>query len=330
MTSPGRTPVIVEAPENTPARRGLLLSAAGLLALASGTALSTGVTRVVQAAPDVLPEWVRFGSALIVTLWLAGLIMARTTAHSQRQRIPRLLGFGLSSLFFLYTTAPASTTLAQHLGNAVYGCTLAWLAVEVCRAHGVRLRHGFPLADGGQRRRTWMVTSLSYLICAIWSFLFTHTVAGLRAVGINEALIVGLDQRSAIGVASVVDGVLAFTATVAIEDVVIVAAAVTLLSAARRPAWQIYAVVCLVEIALHAYMGAVALAIAFYAGGRVWLYRRFGGVVPLVIGHLVLNLLVLVNWAAPASLSKLLSAIVAAASVYGASRLWSRQGGEKT
>ncbi|MDX3067100.1 hypothetical protein PV518_33835 [Streptomyces sp. ND04-05B] len=326
MMPPGRTPIVIEAPERSPSR-GTLLPAGGLLALASGPSLAAGTTQVVQSAPDALAEWVRFGGALIVTLWLAGLAIARTS-HGSRQ-IPQLLGFGLGGAFFLYTTTPASTSLAQHLGDAVYGCALAWLAVEVCRTQGVRLRPGCPVSDAEQRRRTWMVTSLSYLICVIWSFLNAQTVAGLRALGFDEALIVGLDQRSSLGVTTVADGVLAFVRTVAIEDVVIVAAVVTLLTAARRPTWQIYGVVCLVEVALHAYMGAVALTIAMYAAGRVWLYRRYGGVAPLVIGHLVFDLTVLADWMAPASVSRLLAGGLAVAAVYGAAQLWTpRRGGE--
>ncbi|WNZ06236.1 hypothetical protein [Streptomyces sp. 11x1] len=298
------------------------------MALASGPSLATGTTRVVEAAPDVLAEWVRFGGALIVTVWLAGVVIARTS-HGSRRQIPQQLGFGLGGAVFLYTTAPASTALAQHLGEAVYGCALAWLAVEVCRSQGVRLRPGFAIWDAEQRRRTWMVTSLSYLICVVSGFLTAQITAGLQALGVGEALVVGLDQRSSIGVVTVADGVLAFVTTVAIEDVVIVAAAVTLLAAARRPAWQVYGVVCLVEIALHVYMGAVALTIALYAAGRVWLYRRYGGVVPLLVGHLLFDLTVLANWTAPASASRLLAGGLAVAAVCGAARLWTpRRGGE--
>ncbi|MFF9778446.1 hypothetical protein ACF1HJ_32950 [Streptomyces sp. NPDC013978] len=126
-----------------------------------------------------------------------------------------------------------------------------------------------------------------------------------------------LDQRSSIGVASAADGVLVFVATVAIEDIVIV----TLLTAARRPVWRIYGVLCLVEIALHAYMGAVALTVAQYAAGRGWLYRRYEGVAHLVIGHLAFDATVLANWLAPAALSRLLAGTLAVAPVLGASQL---------
>ncbi|WP_286246650.1 hypothetical protein [Streptomyces graminofaciens] len=297
------------------------------MALASGPSLATGTTRVVQAAPDVLAEWVRFGGALIVTVWLTGVVITRTSHGS---RWPQLLGFGVGGAVFLYTTTPASTALAQHLGDAVYGCALAWLAVEVCRSQGVRLRPGFPVSDTEQRRRTWMVTSLSYLICVVSGFLTAQITAGLWALGVDDALVVGLEQRSSIGVVTVADGVLAFVTTVVIEDVVIVAAVVTLLAAGRRPAWQIYGVVCLVEIALHSYMGAVALTIALYAAGRVWLYRRYGGVVPVVIGHFVFDLTVLANWLAEAPVPHMLAGGLAVAAVCGAAQLRTpRRGGER-
>ncbi|WEH12328.1 hypothetical protein [Streptomyces sp. VNUA24] len=297
------------------------------MALASGPSLAAGTARVGPGAPDVLAEWVRFGGALIVTLWLAGAVIT-TTSHGSRW--PQLLGFGVGGAVFLYTTTPASTALAQHLGDAVYGCAVAWLAIEVCRSQGVRLRPGFAVSDAEQRRRTWMVTSLSYLICVVSGFLTAQITAVLRALGVDDALVVGLEQRSSIGVVTVADGVLAFVTTVAIEDVVIVAAVVTLLAAARRPAWQIYGVVCLVEIALHAYLGAVALTIAWYAAGRVWLYRRYGGVVPVVIGHFVFDLTVLANWLAPAPVAHMLAGSLAVAAVCGAAQLRTpRRGGER-
>ncbi|KFG09911.1 hypothetical protein IQ61_05855 [Streptomyces scabiei] len=312
-------PSLLDARESTPAH-GPLVSAGGLLALASCVSLAQGGAYVVESAPEALAEWVRFGGALIVTVWLAGMVTART-ASGLRQRIPRWLGGAMSGVLFLYATTPASTMLAGDLGDAAYGCALAWLAVEVCRAHGVPLISGFGVADTEQLRRTWSVTSLSFLTCVFGSFFGTQAGQLLRTLGFDGALIVGLDQRSTLGVENATSGVFAFLATVVIEDVVIVAAVVQLLTAARRPAWQVYGVVCAVEVALHAYMGAVAFTIIVFAAGRVWLYQRYGGVLPLMIGHFAFNVTVLAKWAAPAPYPHLINGVLVFAAVSGAAQL---------
>lgn len=207
--------------------------------------------------------------------------------------------------------------LARNLSAAVYGCVLAWLAIEVCRFLGLRLAGGFRTADAQQRAQTWQAVSLSFLISVLGSFAATWAERMLRSLGFDHALIVGLDQRSSIGVSGVPDSVLKFGMTVAIEVIVIVAATATLLAAARRPTWQIYSVIGLAEVVLHAYMGVPAITMIFYAAGRVWLFRRHGGFVPLVIGHAAFNLTMLVKWSAPSPYVVVIDGLFVLAAVAG-------------
>jgi hypothetical protein len=76
---------------------------------------------------------------------------------------------------------------------------------------------------------------------------------------------------------------------VAIEDVVIVAATTALLTAVRRPAWQVYTLVCVPEVLLHAYFGLPAIGMILFAAGRVWLYRQYGRLLPFMVAHFVFD-----------------------------------------
>jgi hypothetical protein len=64
-----------------------------------------------------------------------------------------------------------------------------------------------------------------------------------------------------------------------------------LLTAARRPVWQIYAVSCGLELAVHAYLGLPGLLMLAWAVCRIRLYRRYGRLIPLAIGHALWDLM---------------------------------------
>ncbi|CBG70319.1 MULTISPECIES: hypothetical protein [Streptomyces] len=303
----------------------LLAWAAGLLVLASLPSLATAASRLdghgdAQRLPHGFADWVQFGAALTASLLLAAMVTTRTVGHegaTRRRLLTQRTAVAACTLSWLYTTTPASSPLARHLGTAVYGVVLAWLAIEVCRASGARLSSGFDIADRDQRLRTWGITSWFYLLCVAGSFLVTMSEQLLRTAGFDNALIVGLDQRSTLGLVGPAEGVLAFIATVAIEDVVIVAATATLLAKARRPTWHIYTAICLVEVAVHAYMGISALAFAVLTASRIWLYRRYQGFLPLAVAHLVFNISVLLKWFAPGLPTMVIALMLATAAILG-------------
>ncbi|MEE1764395.1 CPBP family glutamic-type intramembrane protease [Streptomyces sp. SP18BB07] len=297
----------------------LLIPAGGLLALASCMSVAQAVTTVnASNAAERFADAVRFGAVLVVAVWMAWVLAGRMPHILPRQRLVYRLLVALGGTAFVYTTTPSSSVLAMNLGTAVYGCTLAWLAIEVCRKHGCPTRPGFRVANVEQRAQTWRVTSWAFLICLAGAVLGSSIEQALRYVGLEGAWAVGLDQRAALNADDPAAVALKFVATVAIEEIVIVAATATLLAAARRPAWQIYSSICLIEALLHAYMGLAAVAMAAFAAGHVWLYRRYGTFLPLVIGHATYNLgYVLPKWFAPAPYATVASLFLVLATVAG-------------
>lgn len=97
-------------------------------------------------------------------------------------------------------------------------------------------------------------------------------------------------QMATLGVDNIGTLAIGLVSTVALEDVVIVAATIALLTAVRRPAWQIYTLVCVPEVLLHAYLGLPAIGMLVFAAGRVWLYRRYGRLLPFMAAHFTFDL----------------------------------------
>ncbi|WP_405542798.1 hypothetical protein OG478_13880 [Streptomyces phaeochromogenes] len=284
--------------------RRALIQVSALLTLASCVSL-TSLAEFLDGPDGVLPtglaDWVQFGSALITALWLAWTVSLRIPPVAsepalRRHGFPRLVGTAVGLAVVVYATTPASSRLGDYVAGAIHGCLLAWLALEVCRAHGVPLRAGFLTADARQQRQTWLITKWAFVACVMGPAvtglltLFVHWsgMDGIPVLGDGGRS--GQDEQEAfLGFDSAWSKAFAYVRTVAIEDVVIVAAATTLLTAARRPAWQVYTTICAIEVALHSYFGVPAIGTVVFAAGRVWLYRRYGCIAPLVIAHAFYN-----------------------------------------
>lgn len=72
-----------------------------------------------------------------------------------------------------------------------------------------------------------------------------------------------------------------------VEELVSVAAVVSALEYAARPAWQIYAVTITARIAFHLHYGLpAAFALAIMAAAATWAYRKWRQVTPLIVPHL--------------------------------------------
>ncbi|MFE9250772.1 type II CAAX prenyl endopeptidase Rce1 family protein [Streptomyces sp. NPDC007088] len=118
-------------------------------------------------------------------------------------------------------------------------------------------------------------------------------LVNVLSAGLQIAAIPGLpqqDQLDALGLSSPADGLLAVVGSVAVEDIVLVGALTTLMTAARSPRWAVYGVVTLIEVLIHGYLGLPALGMIAYGVMRVRLYLRYGRVLPLIIGHTVWDL----------------------------------------
>ncbi|NKY96756.1 CPBP family intramembrane glutamic endopeptidase [Nocardiopsis alborubida] len=78
--------------------------------------------------------------------------------------------------------------------------------------------------------------------------------------------------------------------TALVEEPIVVGLLVVLLTAARRPAWEIYTLAILAKIAYHLTYGLPVLALVPAALVIVWLYRRTGRLWPVILAHAAYNL----------------------------------------
>lgn len=247
----------------------------------------------VRWAPHDL-RWVwrcQFTAGMVVFLWLSWLVIARTTLDrvSQRCRLAQRGAAVVCGAVAMYAAVPTSQLLQRQVALTVFSCTVAWLALEVCQAHGVSPLTRLP-ATAAERLRDWRIAHAAFLACVTGGGLCILLVVLLRRIDIDGVPVMRGSQLNVLGLDAFPAIVLAVVGTVAMEDVVIVAATTALLTAIRRPAWEIYTLISVIEILLHAYFGLPAIAIALYAIGRVWLYRRYQRLLPLVAGHAVLDL----------------------------------------
>ncbi|MFH8991462.1 hypothetical protein [Streptomyces sp. NPDC017940] len=290
---------LTPAPLHITAPHGALLHAAALLFLASITflvnaGLQLGALYDVRW-PQQTPHYtalIRIGVGVVVFFWLLWTVIARTTLDrvSPRQRILQrcaALGCSSASLFAADPDRPLG-----HFGPLATGLGFAWLAWEVCRSHGITLEKA-PCEKYPQRWcvQTCDLAGRAFGACAAGGCLAYLGVQALLLLDVAALPVMAGNQLDTVGVTSPLDSMAQLGVVVAVEDVVIVAATAALMTAAGRPAWQIYTTVCAVEVALHAYFGAPAVAMALFAAGRLRLYLRSGRVLPLVIGHASFDLL---------------------------------------
>ncbi|MEV0445982.1 hypothetical protein AB0I84_22585 [Streptomyces spectabilis] len=283
----------IPAPLRGTAARRALLHAGALLLLASITPLVNAGLHL-GALYDV--RWpqqtshytalIRIGVGVVVFFWLLWAVIARTTLDraSPRQRIlQRCAALGCSSAS-LYATDPDRPL--GHFGTVVTGLSFAWLAWEVCRSHGITLEKA-PREKNPQRwcAQTLDLAGRAFGACMAGGCLTYLGVQALLRLDVAALPVMAGNQLDTIGVTGPLDFMAGLVVVVAVEDVVIVAATAALMTAAGRPTWQIYTAICAVEVALHAYFGVPAVAMALFAAGRLQLYLRSGRVLPLVIGH---------------------------------------------
>jgi hypothetical protein len=296
---------MVDRPELEPAEltnapsRTVMRHVISLLLLACGLPLVAGalIFGSLYGLPSTWPTqvgymffWAQFTVAAVVFGWLSWLVIARTPLSrvTPRQRLTQRGAAVLAGAAAMYGTAPFPSTFARLVGQTVLTCVLAWLALELCRAHGVSLRITLPRTPV-ERLRDWEITRLVFLACfagGAAAFLLLHLI---RWTGIDVPVMKS-GQMSTLGIDNI--GILSIStvSTVALEDVVIVAATTALLTAVRRPAWQIYTLVCVPEVLLHAYLGLPAIGMLLFAAGRVWLYRQYGRLLPFMAAHFAFDL----------------------------------------
>ncbi|MBQ0852883.1 CPBP family intramembrane metalloprotease [Streptomyces sp. BH-SS-21] len=264
---------------------------AGLLLLASLTGLINGAAMVaaiygVQWEVSDLLGMTQLACSAVLGAWLTWRVRQRPDPKGTPRWWPplRTPAAGVLALTVFFTAIPIDSMLHDDVGPALFGCAVAWLAVEVCRAHGVWADNGAPYT-AVQRLHAWQIAQMGFVACAATGFLFGWLAMFFLWIGPDSVPVMQDDQLSALGISGPVELVLAVVRAVVIEDVVIVAATVTLMKAVRRPTWEIYTLICLIEVALHAYFGLPAIGAAVMAAGRVWLYLRYRSLLPLMVSH---------------------------------------------
>ncbi|MDX2826264.1 hypothetical protein PV416_35655 [Streptomyces ipomoeae] len=304
-TRPPQSPQAAAADSTPPGLK--IVSAAGLLILACITplynaVLAAGAMYDVQWTPNAVRplHQLQFYAAVIVFWWLCLRVIARTTLDRvpKRQRLLQRGAAVLAGAAAIIAAKPTTSLLEGQAGRAVYACVLAWLTLEVCKAHGTPLDTSPRLATTEQRRETWQLTGQAFMACVNGGAAAGILVIVLRFLDIDGIPVLpgdqmfspGADQQNALGHSSL-GFVLGAIFSVAIEDVVIVGATTALMTAARRPPWQIYTTVCVIEVLLHAYFGLAAIGFILFATGRVRLFLRHRLLIPLMAGHAALDLL---------------------------------------
>ncbi|MFE9601475.1 hypothetical protein [Streptomyces hokutonensis] len=286
------------APLTASSVRRVAVHVAGLLLLSCYWPLASGMVAVC-AMYDVRWSrqgvlWLALGQlavAVVVFFWLSWLVIARTTLDRVPNR-SRLLQRGatvLAAAAVVYLSVPVFGAFVWSVGLTLFGCAMAWLAFEVARSHGVPLG-ARPPATPVQRFHDWTMARSTFFVCLAGGASTSLLVLIVRWAAIDGIPVVRDGQLSALGIGSVGNLALKVLWAVAFEDVVIVAATTALLTALRRPAWEIYTLICVLEVALHAYFGLPAIGMALHAAGRVWLYRRSRRLLPLMAGHAAFDL----------------------------------------
>lgn len=261
------------APSTASSVHRVAIHVAGLLLIACYRPLASGVVAVC-AMYDVRWSrqgvlWLALGQlavAIVVFFWLTWLVIARTTLNRvpNRSRLWQRGATVLAAATVVYLSAPVVDSSMQTVGLMVFGCGVAWLAVEVARSHGVPLG-ARPPATPSQRFHDWTTARNTFFVCLAGGASTSLLVLLVHWAAIDGIPVIQGGQLSALGIGST--GVLALKVmwALAIEDVVIVAATTALLTALRRPAWEIYTLICLFEVVLHAYFGLPAIGMALYA-----------------------------------------------------------------
>lgn len=270
-----------------------------LLLIAAGPSMTAGLLDGVQiygpaldpASEILIVRAVKLPTMIVAAVWLFLLVNDRLREakvlppRSTQQRMEALV---LGAV--LVVVGVPGVEINPLFDAVVEAAALVWLTLEVCARHGItRSRLGIRKEPGGTQ-----IIVLVGAVGACWlgieavGWLFTHT--GPDGLGLP---VMQTSQNDALGITTMADYTAKLLLAVVKEDLVIVAATAALMSAANRPAWQIYTVITVIEVLVHAYMSLPALGYALYALARVLLYRHFGLVAPLIAGHLIYNL-----WAA--------------------------------
>lgn len=168
---------------------------------------------------------------------------------------------------------------------------LGALAYEVCRKHGIPLSVPSTETDHITRWRTAYKqtdTVVVYVICGTFSTMCA--VMLLRWLDMPWLPVMRMSQEEALGANGPLD-LLAGLPWVIVVEGVIIGVVSMLLHRAGRPTWQIYTSITVPEIFGHVYFGLPAVMMTLYVVLCARWYIRHHHIGPLLMGHLVVDVI---------------------------------------
>lgn len=288
-----------------PQRPHPILDLAVLLLIAMWEPLVAGAEVLSTSNGHPWQEWTlhliaagHSATAVAIFLRLVHLVVARIRARGNGpSRLARVAQPWLAAFIGLPAVADGFVggPWAQATGLA-YTTAFAWLAVETLRRHNLSLAqiHRGPSAAHrpgalAATSEAVSITGLAIFACYLGSIL----VGILRQVASKGwATPASATSDHALGIDTAWTLTSAVLSSMVIEDLVVVGAAVLLLTAAKAPAWLIVFVPCAMTVAGHAYYGVAGIGMAAYALMRVMLYRQGGNLIAIAIGHGIFDILV--------------------------------------
>lgn len=278
----GGTPVSAPAATDRSTRRTGLIHAIGPLIIMFAGPTLMDILGLAQISPYPWPPLVtavQAGSTLVGAGWLLSLAV--------RHPAPDLRRWYEVGLYAVLAVECCVGIVLRHRdgGAALFELVRAVLVLALI-ARLAYLRSGAvrDLAPGEDWRRRstargWILTAAIMVIAmvatittarAAWSWFGANAVSSEVGTLHDWALVL---------------------CSAPIEELVSVAAVVSALEYAGRPAWQIYAVTITARIAYHLHYGLpAAFALAILAAASTWTYRRWRQVTPLIVPHLAWDL----------------------------------------
>lgn len=265
-----------------------LLRGAAALAVLFGPHFATALNDLAElAGADIgwpsLPVAVNVEAACLTAAGVWLLIRARSRAHGGAAWCAA--GLTIAGLLLLPLLGQAAHTAATILLTGAG----AWLCAQVAADAGAPLWRGRLPREIVRRGDKDAVAA-----CAV--VLAGHTTASLLedwAARLGPAVGGLAEQADATGLHNPVMFAAQALAAGVREEIPLLALPAALMAAARRPAWQILLVVCVLRVAPHAYLGTAALTAAVFAAAAWWMYRATRRIGPIIAGHTLFNALVL-------------------------------------
>ncbi|MFF5010780.1 CPBP family intramembrane glutamic endopeptidase [Streptomyces phaeochromogenes] len=275
-----------------------------LFALAGGPHLVGAVAAVVQQSGAQVPvevlrveEMGRLIGLAGAAVWLPGLILTRPRPHGM-ERLLRQLTVLVGALAVIvadeageFTADRTSTQIAGHLAELV---VWVWLCVEVTARCGItlqRLNLARPVRLFRKRTKAKRAQKAQGELV-----FYAHSAAICASVflmGILARLpgpVLKGDQATAAGVPDLGPHLAHALWSATVEEVLATAVVVAVLTAARRPLWEVLLVTALMRALPHLYLGLwPALAVLPLGITAGWLYHRYRQVIPLILAHATYN-----------------------------------------